>query len=621
MISWQSFSLVGVDTVLDFLSYWAPLGPSPAFHKLIATGYHPTGAPSFNVLLRKELLSPDDTTWILQSIAPPSAFPQDWNPGLGVSSPPPTVVTSPPQWHCTTLVGPYDLLSFLNYGTALFQPPEHFLLAASRTLERKEVFFVFHYQSTSSIETALIEPTQKWSHTIAYSPDEATAKLGYFNKQRSSRATVVSTHTAGTDVLFHVVTRTKSTNQPHINWRPLYFVSLQSCIDFLNCADIHVGVSRQITQTPIYNYPPPPYDIKSICDIGIGYVIFVPDSIVVLCRTELKDGFGDYTKWQLGRGIETYVICVDEALKHDNLEGTELRFRVRNIIRDLHYARSTRYALLVGDAQVGDLESWNPVLYEFSTKFDMPIDYYSIYKSGVFLQWRPTTCFYCDTASKVDYDVDESWHFAGDYRIAAGVLPVRDLYSLNRVLQKTMKCTPSKKLVHIKTAEFMQTAEQIASADSLKAATVNGGVDYERHVIAVRSDDCKRIRKMFRDASGVVWLDAHGTGSTGIDLGKCTLQFGAYDDNAFADIQPGWVGIGCTNMIYFLAMPPLGFVENLLINKGGPASVADDPLDNEKFLGLLCASSAVGDAMRLSSWNTFVQTGGQLFGDPSIVYF
>ena len=241
-------------------------------------------------------------------------------------------------------------------------------------------------------------------------------------------------------VEFYIFYQSGAAAQPRDNWTWEGFPSPLKVLDLLNITG---------------PYPAPNRDLKIVTGARQGsnlkFYAFKPQGVLIVTRPMFVDSLTEYIRFKESLAFEVYVVTAEWI--QDHVLGSDVRFQIRNCLRIYHYFFGVKYALLIGDSV--DIEMpydfptfWEPPPPTLSEAWNLPVGYY---------HWEDcnwpvfSTLFYADLSNELIYKAsyilaDGTYFdhpFYGDYKIYAGVIPVRTIGDLECVLNKTINAEPT----------------------------------------------------------------------------------------------------------------------------------------------------------------------------------
>jgi hypothetical protein len=229
---------------------------------------------------------------------------------------------------------------------------------------------------------------------------------------------------------------------------------------------------------------------------------------LIITRELFVDSLDEYVQWKESLGYDVTVVTA-EWIK-ENVEGDDLRFKIRNCIRNYYYSESVRYAMLVGDSVNLDFDSeaeeWQepptPVL---SESWNLPAGYYrwDCWNAPQF-----TSLFYSDLSDKLHYDESE-WYYDGDFNIYVGIVPVRTPIELQTILLKTM-LSPYYTYSNF-TCVVSEDLYSPSVQDTLASiSTIAGSNVWTDFFVCGEDNSSEEIHEKLFERRGVVMEEGHG---------------------------------------------------------------------------------------------------------------
>lgn len=624
---WDEVEISSPDDVVQYLREQSVgAGRSLESLKILPSDVMVGGQPTFTVLVRIEK-EPNSNwpTWVHKAIALPEKEPlldlSSYLPGSGPSNLAIWPQLGQADWGWVLLHGLQALKHFLNFGNELVPPIQDCYVCAFSESDGTDHFVVFYLaQSRTAVDNLSASPG--WECTFVDTAQDAVEVLnGKFGPLGLAR--VMTTEGSDSSTRFYVLWRKKHGQQPSNKWTVWTFPNWGDAVAFVDGSGLRVGVSEGSTEGEGNRYPLPARDGKSMCVCSSSVLVFCPETVAIVARDVFCQAFAEYTAWQFERGIEVWVVSADWALSLDGLDGIELRFRIRSVLRDFFDARSCRNAILVGDSASDTLDATvPPALFAFQHVWDMPIGYYDVVNSRepLSLVEGRTSLFYSDISDKTTYERDKGeYKYTGAYEIRVGILPVRDNFDLGRITKKICACYVHQTCQYVVREEFWKSKKR--SVTDYQKLAVEEGISFDVWVVPDSLAECGEIKAFLKAQKGVVASSGHGIGGNTVTLGECEISFSPYG-NEFDHVFAGWVLSGCTLAAYGLEFPPKGIVEALLVSERGPATVVMPPSGNlPYFWASLFSGSTVGEAFEKAAYGTWYDESPFLFGDPTFLFF
>ena len=401
---------------------------------------------------------------------------------------------------------------------------------------------------------------------------------------------------------------------------------------------------ERLNRLPGAGYPRPVHDGKVLMARGHGsYSLFIPQGMAVVTRPKFVPRMRAYARSKFEFGLETTVVTADWIDEHvsatiepvDEL-GTAasldepLPFKIRNFLRSYYRDMNASYALLVGDAIPSDSvppdsglsESWN-----------LPQGYYFREHDDGTHNLR-TTLFYADLTDKMHYlgvPADDNV-FTGDYAIRVGLIPVRTVDELDRVLYKSthypladeMHIIVSDDLADLITREHFETStrpfvSEVAPDFVIDFTIIEGTDSLDMGAITGPHTPHEEVYELYFHSRGIVKEHGHGNVAS-FRLGATQVM--ADDAGHFRQVNPLHVIKSCLTQAYHLDEDPTfhtpvsaSFDEAILKARQGPAVVSN--MGFASYNRLFTPRLTVGELFsRGGSLNP-----NYLFGDPTLVIF
>jgi hypothetical protein len=73
-----------------------------------------------------------------------------------------------------------------------------------------------------------------------------------------------------------------------------------------------------------------------------------PEGFLIVTREMFVDSLDDYVQWKTSMGFDVHIVTAESI--NDNVEGEDLRFKIRNCLRNYYYTENVKYAVLIGDS-------------------------------------------------------------------------------------------------------------------------------------------------------------------------------------------------------------------------------------------------------------------------------
>jgi hypothetical protein len=365
---------------------------------------------------------------------------------------------------------------------------------------------------------------------------------------------------------------------------------------------------------------------------------------LIITRPLFETALADYIKWKTSNGFSVAVKTAEEI--ETTYAGDDIRFKIRNCVRDYYYNRNTRYVLLIGDSDeisypegVEGLPTPN-----LAEPWSLPAGYYRV-SSGPDL----TTLFYSDLSDTIDYSSD-NW-YSGQYEIYVGIIPVRTVSDLKAILVKTINYNLAKDYISLFASDLSAAADwQKARHDQLVllANGTTADITISQSLMFDQTSDQSTIDNALFERPGIIEIYAHGAQGV-ISIGCQTgLEVANSDGDKFLYINPlviltdiCWADAYAYNYTY--PANPLGdcISEAWLKSAKGPAIIITnlprfkisaeniyiDSLE-EGFWKDLFAQKTIGEAfynncsgstpLNPDAKGPPVGSGINLFGDPSL---
>ena len=340
------------------------------------------------------------------------------------------------------------------------------------------------------------------------------------------------------------------------------------------------------------------------------------EGFLIVARELYVNSLDEYVQWKESLGFDVTVVTAEWIL--DNVEGEDLRFKIRNCLRNYYYTENVRYAMLVGDSVNLDFDSeaeeWQepptPVL---SESWNLPAGYYrwDCWNTPQF-----TSLFYSDLSDKLHYDESEC-HYDGDFNIYVGIVPVRTPSELQTILLKTILSpyytytnftyVVSEDLYGPGTEENIELIKTLAGSD----------VSVDCFVFGADSSSEEIHEKLF-ESKGVMMENGHGNHGI-FRIGETIIS--NVDAANFQFINPLFIAKSCLVQAYHMSDRGEDvdcLDEAFLKAEKGPAVVMTGP--PEGFWEDLFSGKSVGQAL-YDHCDGAWQNPIFLFGDPSLVVF
>jgi hypothetical protein len=177
---------------------------------------------------------------------------------------------------------------------------------------------------------------------------------------------------------------------------------------------------------------------------------------LIVTRPLFLDTLTCFIAWKKALGYTVYVKTAEEI--EGEYSGQDIRFKIRNCIRDYYKNKNVQYVLMIGDSK--DLpypeSSQGPPAPSLSDPYELPAGYYRadcIVNGNPITQTYYSTLFYADL-SDVTHITQETHSFSGDYKIYVGLIPVRTPAELDTVLKKTVQSNPVNTLTMVFTENY-----------------------------------------------------------------------------------------------------------------------------------------------------------------------
>jgi hypothetical protein len=402
--------------------------------------------------------------------------------------------------------------------------------------------------------------------------------------------------------MFHLFKKKAEPGQPVNLWKIKRAVGDNDVLDVLN------GPA---------GLPDPILDAKRVSSFpfrGVEeYWLFVPTGLLVVTRPLFENAFGEYADFKYARGLETTVVTADWISNH--IPGTDLRDRIRNCLRRYHDERGVRFAMLVGDSKDLPLGAFPPPA-TLSETWNLPAGYYI--RTG---DSSPnyTTLYWADLTDKVEYSgsgKDNDWH--GEYGIAVGVVPVRSLSELGRVLNKSRNYVPARESHFIGSFDFVDDGAR-SVVQSLEDFVAHEFSEYYReHTLEYTQFEAGTSQSAAEHAvfeqPGILYSLNHGNFYE-IMVGGAHVA--AVQAGRFSYTNPAFIFSSC-GVYAFMYVKCL--VEWFLQAQKGPAASAQISISaaNTTFWKKLYQGYTIGEAF-YADFSSLGLNPFHLFGDPSLV--
>ena len=353
------------------------------------------------------------------------------------------------------------------------------------------------------------------------------------------------------------------------------------------------------------------------------------EGFLIITRELFVDSLDDYVQWKTLQGFDVTVVTAEWI--NDNVEGEDLRFKIRNCLRNYYYTENVQYAMIVGDSVNLDFDSeaeeWQeppaPVL---SESWNLPAGYY---RWDCWNQPQFTSLFYSDLSDKLYYGESE-YYYDGDFSIYVGIVPVRTPVELQTILLKTM-LSPYYTYSDF-TCVVSDDLYSSGMQDTLASMGTIAGSDVSMNVFVFGNESLSEdIREKLFEQQGVVM--EHGHGNHGIfKIGETIIS----NDDAvnFQFINPLVITSSCLVQAYHMSDRGLdvdcldeAFLKAekgpALITTGEPWGASYGEILSVQEIGFwedLFGGKSVGQAL-YDHCDGAWQNPIFLFGDPSLVAF
>ena len=273
--------------------------------------------------------------------------------------------------------------------------------------------------------------------------------------------------------------------------------------------------------------------------------------------------------------------------------------------------------MLVGDAVDRECCAGYPLAQNLTEQWNLPAGYYHRGNSVLY-----TTHFYSDILDEEEFSWDTS-----DLAIKVGLVPVRTLDDLDRVLLKFMNYSPERKttfrISHNTDNEqernlFSQIKYEIESINSMNNR--NFHIDY---TITPHGEQIERVHDALFNTKGVILENAHGFWIT---RGSCIDMSGVYEemicsDDAFRfqQLNGAFFTESCEVESYMVGF---SLAEAYLIAENGPV-ITGQRIPLPEFFKRLHNGETIGDVYYDKYTSVYRMNGNpfHLFGDPSLVIY
>lgn len=344
---------------------------------------------------------------------------------------------SPGNWRWKKFQDPDDVLRLIN-GTGSYKYPAKEAMVCAVWYKTHPEFYVFYIRGKSEY------PKGKWGWKLATSVEDVVTYLNMrFQDARHISKAMIATVRKPSRTESYVFYQKAKLHHGGDVWTLESFSSPDEVMNFLNGEP---------------GYPDPVREGKLVSGVhdhnGNTYYVFCPAGFLIVTRPLFESVLPTYCDWKHTMGFEVYSVTAEWI--DANIEGADLRVKIRNCIRYYYHHRGVKYALLIGDSR--DIpesddeadEYLEPPEPDLSEPWNLPAGYY---RWDCWDDPQYSTLYYADLNDKIHYGIDE-YCYDGDYQVCAGIVPVRTAAELSAYLNKTMNYDFTKKMTFIYTSSL-----------------------------------------------------------------------------------------------------------------------------------------------------------------------
>jgi hypothetical protein len=517
---------------------------------------------------------------------------------VGSGAPIPITIT---KWKYKTATTSQDALNFLNGVSPYTSYKDDIMIAGAW---RGYLELIIFYQNST--------PGQKnqWTYQGVNSENKVLDWINGISSTPKGRFELAVVTMPISKIFFHIFAKKPSPCQAKNLWKVKHVSNKNLLTAYLN---------EQMS-------PSPPIIDGKVFGKGRGlftyqYTVFVPDGMVILTRPIFRDSFANFAFWKIGHGIELRLVTAEWC--NSKCSGSAPRFRMRNCLRKYYNDLGVKYAMLVGDAYYRESESYPPDQ-NLTEQWDLPAGYYQNSTSDY---PHYTSNFYSDIL-----DEPEFYWSTADLAIKVGIVPVRTLVELHRVLFKFMNYLPEKQTWYRVSMDLDNTNsqtnfQQIKDAVDVINNTNNQNFNIKRTILPETTEIEDTYEALFNTV-GVIVSNAHGGWfyqnnvavenffSMSTPDKSISHQVNASDAFRFKYINGAFFAQSCFAQEY---MKAISIDEAYIIAEKGPV-ITGLLIPKAEVMKRLHEGETIGDAY-YGNYPFLGPNPYHLFGDPSLVIY